>query len=224
MKSLRVVQGFAKVGRVLSLIVFIFSIIGAVSCAVGLIFMLAFQNVDAGNGQTIAQVIEQETKMPMFVMYANVICSIIVCGVEIVLAKMAQRYFEYEIKQGTPFTFDGASKMLKLGIWCLVAPFVASIICAIVYAIYASIHGEFNTDSLVGFSGASGVGIAFIVISFILKYGADVKKTADMAMGISENEVNVDGQVDTNKEEEKKEEIIVNEEKNTEEDKDVFDK
>ena len=189
MKSLKVVQGFAKVGRILSLIFFIFAIIGVVSCAVGLLLILSLGGVEYSEGVTLAQAIENEINQPIVAFYASMICSLIVCGAEIVVAKMAQKFFEYELKQGTPFTYDCANKMLKLGIWCIILPLIAGFVCAIVYAIYSSIHGNVITEDLVSYSSFSGVGLAFIVVSFILKYGADVKKSADLSIGIKDNEV-----------------------------------
>lgn len=220
MKSLKVVQGFAKAGKIISLILYIFAIIGAIGTAVGLIIMLAFKGMVVEGEKTIEQLIEQETKQPMVCMYAEMICAIIVCVAEIPVCLMAKKYFEYELAQGTPFTFDGANKMLKLGIWILCLGLASAVACSIVYGIYVAIHGDIFPDSAFSFSGSFWLGLAFIAISYILKYGADVKQTADMAIGINNSEVIAEAQ-ENDKKEENVQEVIV-EDKN--DDKDVFGK
>lgn len=187
MKSLKTLQTLSKVGKVLSSIVFVLSIIAGCIVALAFVFSLTLKNVIVENEQTFEELIQIELNMTMPSIYLTLICSFLACVVEAISCKMAQKYFKYELSVGTPFTQEGAKKMLYLGIWLLVLPLAYGFVCGIIAAIYIALNGNITFSGL-SYSAFSGVGVAFIVVSFILKYGADI--SADKVAKIDQKEKN----------------------------------
>lgn len=124
-KTLDTIQTLSKIGRVLSKIVFIFSLIGAIGCAAGILSVRFLpESIQLGK-TTIQGLVELTDKLTPAVAYAAMITAEILCVGEAILAEIAERYFKREIADGTPFTFDGAKALQRLGIMMI----VASLLC-----------------------------------------------------------------------------------------------
>lgn len=123
MKSLNTIQKLSKIGKVLSKIAFIFSVIGFCGCIAGLL------SLNFGNGRlikiggvTLHGLIPEEYGYNIKSITATLSGWLIVCAGEAVLAKFAESYFKNELKAKTPFTLAGAKKLLQLGILTITIP------------------------------------------------------------------------------------------------------
>ena len=88
-----------------------------------------------------------------------------------ILLVIARSYLVFELREKTPFTAKGADKMRSLGIICIVMPVVASILSAAVYTYYGFESSSYETEN----TGII-IGIVLIVLSFVLRYGADLEQ------------------------------------------------
>lgn len=142
MKSLQTIQILSKIGKVLSKIAFVFSIIGAVGCAGG---MASLPFGDSGifkiGGVTIHGLIDNRAGIDIESLYPMMAGAMIVCIGEVVLAKFSEKYFAHELAAGTPFTADGAKEMLRLGILTICVPLGALILSRIVSGVIADVIG-----------------------------------------------------------------------------------
>lgn len=175
MKSLHTIQTLSKIGKVLSKITFIFSIIGFCGCIVGLI-SLAF---DQGSlikigGVTIHSLILANSKYSIGSMCAALTGGIIVCVGEAIVAKFAELYFKHELEAGTPFTRDGASELKKLGILMIAVSAGCTLFAMIIQEIMCGFTGAVSMADAFECEGEVALGIMFIVTSLLCKYGMEV--------------------------------------------------
>jgi len=171
-RNLTIVQKISKVLGILSKIGFIMSIVGLVCCIVGLVL-----SVVGGLSMEFAQKFvkaELENNITMKQVTGYCLSGLVVCIVSVIVTKAHKDYFEMEQKVGTPFTAEGAKSFRTLGIMNIVAPLINVVAVAIVNSIF-KIRFEYTVD------GSMGVGIAMILISFVLAYGAELesKKVAE---------------------------------------------
>lgn len=175
MKSLQTIQTLSKIGKVLSKIIYICCVIGAVGCAVGIASLpFADTGILKVGGVTIHGLIVNQAGIDLNSLYPLMTGAMIVCIGQAVLAKFAESYFTHELAAGTPFTADGAKEMLRLGILTICIPLGALILSQIVSGVVAEIVGcgdlfkVDNGDSVV-------LGVMFIVISVLCRYGAELR-------------------------------------------------
>lgn len=176
-KSLQVLQVLAKIGRILSKIVWICSLVGAIGCLVGIITVaVGTDEVLKVGGVTIHGIVANESGMNIGSLYASMTVGLILCIGEWILAKYADRYFTHELAAGTPFTFEGAEEMKKLGIRTIVIPIIAMIAANIAYQIIN--HTFMNVqDAKIDDYASVGLGIAFIILSIVFRYVAHLEQS-----------------------------------------------
>ena len=117
---------------------------------------------------------------------ATLIAGALVCAGQIVVSKYAYQFFDNELKAGTPFPFEGAKELLRLGIITAAVPLACQIISEIVIGIVkfaAEMPENISYDS----EGSVKAGVMFILISFILKYGAEQLAAKDTTTETTEN-------------------------------------
>ena len=172
-KTLDTIQTLAKIGRVLSKIVFIFSLIGAIGCAAGILSVRFLpESIQLGK-TTIQGLVELTDELTPAVAYAAMLTAGILCVGEAVLAKLAERYFKREISDGTPFTFDGAKALMRLGVCAIVIPIAAKIVAEIAAVVLE--HALDGADTFeVGDPVSVGLGIMMIVASLLCRHGAEL--------------------------------------------------
>ena len=178
MKSLKAIQTLSKIGRVLSIIARVCCIIGGVCCAVtaGLLAVygekaisITKDNMDKIDDEQARQIIQQLTT-PMMVTVIAI--GAVFCFAGAVVARFAQNYFKHEIEDGTPFTMRGAKELMRLGIIYIAVNLGVSIVAGTVYAIFSK---TIETADKTEFHGLSiGLGITFIIVSVICRYGAEL--------------------------------------------------
>lgn len=179
MKTLKTIQTLSKIGRVLSNIIYICCIIGAVGCVVGIVCLpFADMGILKIGGVTVYGLIVNRAGVELNSLYPLMSGVLIVCIGQAVTAKFAERYFRHELAIGTPFSKDSAKELLRLGILTICVPLGALIFAQIVSGVIAGILGCSDVFKLDGGDSVS-LGVMFIVISLLCRYGAELReKTA----------------------------------------------
>ncbi len=180
MKSLKNIQILAKVGKILSKIVFIFGVVAVCVCVVGLA-LLPFGDgkIAEIGGVTINGIVDIGTEEGRSIAYITFVFVIITCIGNAMLAKFAERYFYNELKAGTPFTENGSKELLNLGILTIVIPIATSVAAEIVRRVMLelmNISDELAAAADASYDNGSSValGVMFIIMSLFCSYGASL--------------------------------------------------
>ena len=177
MKTLNTIQKLSKVGKILCRIIFIFCLVGAIGCAVGIIGLAAVPGTLQIGGVTIHGLIEENAEVSVGTCYAAMATGLILCAGEAVLCKLAGKYFEGELAAGTPFTFEGAKEMIRLGVYTICIPIGTGMVASIVYAVLKLALADVAPLDWSAFgSGSLGLGIMFIISGLLCRHGAEVKE------------------------------------------------
>ena len=107
MKTLNTLQKLSNAGRILSKIVFIFCLVGAIFCAVGLTFQSLLPESFKLGSVTIHGIIEKSEDLSPGTCYAVLTAGLILCVGEAVLAGLAGRYFKTSWRRGPPSPLPG---------------------------------------------------------------------------------------------------------------------
>ena len=175
MKSLKAIQTIAKIGKILSSIVFVFCIVGCSLCFVGLICLIAGVDAIKVGEVTLGSIIETKGEVSINSVYASMIIGMVICGMEIYIAKLSDIYFKMELENGHPFTEELVTRLRKLGLIMLIVPFVVSILCSIGIDIAEKAVGEdfgIKINSII----SVGLALGFIVVSYICEYVVEKEK------------------------------------------------
>lgn len=183
MKSLKTIQTLSKMGKVFSKIAFIFAIIGFCGCIAGLFSL----NLGSGSliqmgGITIHGLIDNSVGYNVKSIGAALSGWLVVCAGEAVLAKFASVYFGNELKAGTPFTFDGAKELLRLGILTIAIPIGCAVVGSITEGIVGSfmkVTKDYAADLYFDNEGSVALGIIFIIIALLCRYGAELAENKE---------------------------------------------
>jgi len=160
-KTLETIQKVSNVLKILSKIGYILCDVFAIICLACLALAIFVPQVATAG-------------IPIETIYSYTVCGFIMLAGESILSRFSFKYFKHELEAGTPFTFEGAKELKKLGIRTIVIPLVTYIITAIAYAIIASTYAgvdqmEFDTEISIG------LGIGYIIMALICKYGAEIQ-------------------------------------------------
>lgn len=178
-KSLKTVQTICKVCKVLAEIAFVMFVVIVALMLAATIFT-GTGNFDAlvSSGGVVLDDMLQQTGVTQDYMVAVLVCMTIIIAAEAVVAKFINVYFKHELKAGTPFTFEGAKEMLRLGIITIAVPVGASLAATIVFGIMAAGSG---LDSEFNFEISLGMGLVFLALSPLLKHGTELRLRAQYA-------------------------------------------
>ena len=171
MNSLQTIQKIFRVFQILTKIAFVFTIVGASICAVGVLCTAAWYNGGPvfclfGEPVTVFNSGE-ELNQVLAVQLSN----LILLAVDAFLLGFAGRYFKIERAEGTPFTKNGAELLKKLGIRCIWMPIVAIVIASVIAVCLDAGKGG-NVSRLPSVT----TGIVLILASLIFRYGAELEK------------------------------------------------
>lgn len=170
MRSLKVIQFFSRLGKILSRIIGVLSIIMALICAfcvLGIAF-LPNDTFEFG-GITIGSLMSESHKLNLGEVYTSLTVYIIMCSGETVLCALSARFFAGELRAGTPFTAECANGLLRLGILTVIVPIVTMLAAALVGTVMSNCFGGIDELNIQSFLSV-GVGVIFIVLSLICKY------------------------------------------------------
>ena len=179
MKSLGTIQTLAKVGKVLSAIVMILSIAALCIMVVGTVgyAFMGDRVIEIGE-ITIHSFISEHITIPGATLYTLMAICMVYVIVEIIISRYAVKYFKTELEDGTPFTERGASMLKKLGLMTIFLPLGAVILCAIGAAVAAGLNEEIQNIHFSG-SVSIGLGIMFLVMSAVCRYGTEIREKAE---------------------------------------------
>lgn len=178
-KSLKTVQTICKVCKVLAEIAFVLLIVGAVLVlACGIFIGAGKMDALMSSGALVLDEMLQQSGVTQEYVTAVLVCMTIIIAAEAVVAKFINVYFKHELKAGTPFTFEGAKEMLRLGIITIAVPAGASLVATIVFGIMAAGSG---LDSEFNFEISLGMGLVFLALSPLLKHGTELRLRAQYA-------------------------------------------
>lgn len=178
-KSLKTVQTVCKVCMVLAEIAFVLLIVGAVLVlACGIFIGAGKMDALMSSGALVLDEMLQQSGVTQEYVTAVLVCMTIIIAAEAVVAKFINVYFKHELKAGTPFTFEGAKEMLRLGIITIAVPVGASLAATIVFDIMAAGSG---LDSEFNFEISLGMGLMFLALSPLLKHGTELRLRAQYA-------------------------------------------
>ena len=178
-KSLKTVQTICKVCKVLAEIAFVLLVVGAVlMLACGIFIGAGKMDALMSSGALVLDEMLQQSGVTQEYVTAVFICMTIIIVAEAVVAKFINVYFKHELKAGTPFTFEGAKEMLRLGIITIAVPAGASLVATIVFGIMAAGSG---LDSEFNFEISLGLGLMFLALSPLLKHGTELRLRAQYA-------------------------------------------
>lgn len=178
MKTLKTIQALSRLGKVLSTIAFICSIVGCCICIAGLIALpLRGGEIFKLGGVTIYGLLKTDDATGEALVSAALSSWPVVCAGEAVLAKFAEHYFKNELKSGTPFTAGGARELKRLGILTIAISCGCAILADIVQAVAAgfmNVCADGAADIFFDNDGAIALGIMFIVMSLLCRHGAEI--------------------------------------------------
>ena len=178
MKTLETIQILSKVGKVLSKIIYICCIVGLCGCGVGLVALCIGADVVKFGGLTLHSILEAEAGISTGTVLASVLAGAILCVGELVVSRMACRYFENELAAGTPFTFDGAKELLHLGIRLIWIPIVTVVIAQVSHGIIDQFFTNVEKLDLDGYTSVA-LGVMCILMSLLCKYGAECRENRE---------------------------------------------
>ena len=183
MKTLEVIQKTFNIFKFITKIVEIFCIVGAVVLGTGAICAVIQYN----GGQTFLlfgkplEIFKDKTALLQI--YTKQMSYTFMLIAEAVLFGFAHRYFKTELQDGTPFTENGAEKLLRLGIRFIYIPMLADAASKITAAVSVA---KDNID--IG-SFSTITGIVLILVSIVFRYGAELEgRCADKSQDCSDTE------------------------------------
>lgn len=167
MKTLGTIQKLSRLGKTLSKIAFILTLVAAIMSLAAIVSLRFFPESVQLGGVTFRPLIEKTDGQTI----AELAAGLILCVGEAVVAWLAQRYFQNELAAGTPFTFAGAKELRRLGICTICIPPGTLVLAEILKQVLAasSIGGAQS-----GGSASIGLGVMMIVASLLCKYGAEL--------------------------------------------------
>lgn len=186
METLKVIQTLAKIGKILSKIVFICCIVGACGCVVGIISLAAGVEALKFGGVELKNILQNEAGVSASSLYCYMAASIFLCAGEGVVAKFAEIYFKNELSRGTPFDLTVAKELFRLGIITICVPLGALILAEITQGIMtAAMQDAVAMD--IGEASSVGIGVAFMVCSLLCRLGSEQNvQNGQSAQDISE--------------------------------------
>lgn len=172
MKSLQTIQKTFRVFQILTKIAMILSFVWAGLTALGLLCGAVWYHggIVVGADRQILYALTETGGLSE--MIGVLLVDLILALTDGILLAFALRYFKAEQADGTPFTKQGADRILHLGIRTIVLPLVAAILSAVVSELFAlpqaAVRDWGNLDSVT-------MGIVLILASLIFRYGAELE-------------------------------------------------
>ena len=174
-KTLSAIQAISKIAKVISKVIYICCIVGVVGCIVGIIVLSTGIQGFRLMGEDLSVLIFNKSGLNSETLINYCIAGLITCTAECILCKFAVRYFDNELRAGTPFTYEGSKEILRLGILTIAIPIAAAIATGIACGIFSAFFSgaenleHDNADSVT-------MGVLFIMASLVFRYGAELEK------------------------------------------------
>ena len=171
-KTLKSIQTFFKVARIVSIVLFVLGIVGAAGCLLSMLLLIAF------NGAQSLGILNSFVDLEEGFSFASgcfaCVSGIISCVGVIVMYAFTRKYCERELADGTPFTYDGAKALFRLGLVFIITPIAMSALIGFAWGmcwIFDPTMVE-PTD----LSGDITTGLFMLVTSYIFKHGTELRE------------------------------------------------
>ena len=173
MKSLKTIQVLAKIGKIASKVVFIVSIVCLCFLALGVLAAIFLPGSFKAGSVNFLLYDAEDMSMPQF--FTSSICGMVLLAMEIVLSHKAEKYFTDELREGQPFTKALSNELWDLGRLTVILSFAVVLVINIGVAIVKHYHPEIDEGVSELAISSFGLGVAFLIVSLICRYGASVK-------------------------------------------------
>lgn len=178
-KSLKTIQNLFKAGSIISKVFQIIYIIGLCICVLtGFTLYLGIMEPVKLNGITIYGLVTSIDSQTFGDAFFVCVKGAIACLGSAILSGIAYSTCKNELLSSNPFTFEGADELKKLGISYIVIPFVTNILLAAVHAVSITMFNA-NDINIFNLDVSLGMGIAFVILSVVCRYGAEVYTEKD---------------------------------------------
>lgn len=172
--TLKTIQIISKIAKIISKIGFIFCVVGASLSFCGIV-AASFGTEDIihiGN-VTIKGIFENNSGMSINNIYAGMVVACVMCVIGAILCKFSELYFKHELADGTPFTLKGAMEIRRLGILNIALSLGGVMLTSIIHGIMSHFMSDIEALNL-DTASTVDIGIIFIIMSLIFKYGAEL--------------------------------------------------
>ena len=176
MKSLQTIQKTFRVFQTLSKIAMVLSFVWAGLAALGLLCGIVWYSGGNVFGANQELLLTMTVTGGLTEMIGVLLVDFILALTDGILLVFALRYFKAEQADGTPFSHSGADLMKRLGILLIVLPAVATILVGVLHGIFDMVQIE---AADVGNGTSVMMGIMLILVSLILRYGAEMEENRD---------------------------------------------
>lgn len=171
MKTLNTIQKTIRIFGIFTKIAFVFSIVGAVFCAVGTICAVAGYN----GGQMLTlfgkPVVFFSGDKSLNEVLAVLLTDLVYLSSEAILLGFACQYVKTEQAEGTPFGMNGPLLLKRLGIRCIYLPIVAAALASTaLVCLDVKKGGDYSNLPRVA------TGILLILLSVIFRYGGELEQ------------------------------------------------
>ena len=176
MKSLQTIQKTCKVFQTLTKIAMILCFVGSGLLLLDLICGIVISSTGAVVSGGVETLYKLTASASFYEMIGTLLAEFVLTLTDALLFFHAWKYFSAEQTDGTPFSHRGADLMKRMGILLIVLPAVAAILVGV-------LHGIFNLPQIeaadVGNGTSVMMGIMLILVSLILRYGAELTEEKD---------------------------------------------
>ena len=162
--NLRTVQKICHVLEIIYKVLSILCLVGLIGCVVGVVALSICNFFPEAKSA-----IEEETGRTLLQIIGYTLAGFVVSVAHFIVLKAHRDFFAMEQTAGTPFTKEGAKAFRTLGIMNIVVPIATTVVAAIIGAIFRC-RGDLRLEAEIG------VGIAMILLSFVLAYGAELEE------------------------------------------------
>ena len=172
MKSLRAIQIAARIGKILSKIVFICCVVAAACCGTAMIVMACYSLIMRMSGGDYITDLEEFFGHNIYYINASLFGATVMCIGQAIISGFGERYFANELKDGTPFTMRGAKELMRLGfiqIGVTVSVFFTSVIVWGIYQATSNALPDYPYDKYLDL----GTGIVLLALALIFRCGAE---------------------------------------------------
>ncbi len=173
MKSHERVMRYMKLGKNLSTAAFIISIIGASICLIGLAVSLLASDVKIF-GRELEKLFYMAPELEERGLNAALIAAAAYFLIELMLAFESKTYFSNVVKEGTPFTVEGAKELRGLGIKAIIHPGLEIIVDVVISLVLGHID-SFILELGFGAGVVIALGVMMVLMSSVCRYGAELR-------------------------------------------------
>ena len=166
MKNQKIIQIVAKIGKILSQIVFVCCIVAASLCTLALLSLILMPGID------ITSLIMEETNINTETIYVSLIVAVIVSGSEIYIALRLKRFFAHELEVMHPFTHELASELKNVAWITIIINLIVNLVCNLGISIARLVNSQIKDLDVSPVS--IGFGITLLIVAFLCDYAADI--------------------------------------------------